>query len=246
MDPSASVNKLVVVLGLQAGMENMNTAQALGTIEYVLALLAGGAFVAGYVFCLGVPQRYGTRGLALALLILGSTNLFITLLMKMLPISGAMDLVIVPLLGPDITMNEAGTERLVPFHAFWSGSPYWEMLAAIIIQAAFYAEPILFCVFLRAVALSLKDDEVLEPRALTLLRLGFGQFFILLSFYLLSMAGTSEVMRLVLIVFYLLWHGFLLGFIIYFALSMLKARQRIAYLLGEEDEDEKPKASRKR
>jgi hypothetical protein len=240
LDPSQSMSKLVLILGLQAGMENIKLVQTLLTIEYVLALLGGGAFLAGYIFCLGVPPRYGTRGQALALLILGGTNLLITLLIKLLPMAGAMDFVIVPLLGPEITMNEVGIERLVPLHAFWSASPFWEMFVTIVVQAAFYAEPILFAVFLRSVGLSMKDDEWLEPKSIVLMRVGLGQFFILLCFNILSMDGTSEVLRLTLIVVYSLWHGFLLGFIIYFILIMVKARQRIAYLLdqGEDEEEE--------
>jgi len=238
VDPSRGINRLVIVLGLEGGIDNMGTAQTLLTIEYVLALLAGGAFVGGYVFCLGVPERYGTRGQALTLLILGGTNIFLTLLLKLLPVTDAMEFLIIPLVGPEVAMSEAGTERLAPIHAFWSGSPFWEMLAALIIQAAFYAEPILLAVFLRSVALSMKDDEWLEPKAMTLMRTGFGTFFILLTFYLLSMAGTSEVLRLTLLVFYLLWQGFFLGFIIYFIVIMVKARARVAYLLGAEDEEE--------
>jgi hypothetical protein len=238
MDPSASISKLILILGLTAGMENMGMAQTLLTIEYVLALIGGGAFVAGYVFCLAVPPRYGTRGQSMTLLVLGGLNILMTLLMKVLPMSGAMDFVMVPLLGSEMSMNEASIERMIPLHAFWSTSGFWEMFVAIVVQACFFAEPILFAVFLRSVGLSMKDDEWLEPRAIFLMRLGFGQFFILLSFLLLSMAGTSEVLRLVLIVFYLLWQGFLLGFIINFIITMIKARQRVAYLLGDEDEDE--------
>jgi hypothetical protein len=238
VDPSASTSKLVLILGLTAGMENMGMAKTLLIIEYVMALIGGGAFLVGYIFCLGVPPRYGTRGQALTLLILGSTNLLLTLLMKLLPVSGAMDFVIVPLLGSEITMNMASTERLIPMHAFWSTSGFWEMFVTIVVQAAFFAEPILFAVFLRSVGLSMKDDEWLEPHAVFLMRLGFGQVFILLSFYLLSMAGTTEVLRLVLVVCYLLWQGFFMGFIIMFIITMLKGRQRVAYLLkGDEDEE---------
>jgi DNA-directed RNA polymerase subunit RPC12/RpoP len=235
---SAGMSRLVIMLGLEAGLENMNLAQTLGIIEYVMALVGGGLFLTGYFFCLGVPPRYGTRGQAITLLILGGTNLLSTLLFKLLPMSGAMDFVMIPLLGPEVTINEASIERLIPLHAFWAASGFWEMFAAIIIQAAFFAEPILIAIFLRTVGLSMKDDEWLEPKAEVVMRLGFGQFFALLSFYMLSMVGTSAVLRLAVIVFYLLWQGFFLGFIIYFIVIMIKARQRVTYVLGLEEEEE--------
>jgi hypothetical protein len=85
--------------------------------------------------------------------------------------------------------------------------------------------------------MAMKDDEWLEPRALMLLRVGFGQLFILLAYYLLSITGTSAVLRGVLFVAYFLWRFFLLGFLIWYAVIAFKAKARVEYLLTADEGD---------
>ena len=235
---SGPLERVTLAIGLMAGLDHLSLGKTLFLIEQILNLAAAGLFLAAFCICLAVPARYGTRGNAVALVCLGTINLLFDLILKLLPAAGAMAYTMVPLLVPEIVMSEADIERSVPLHAFWCGSPFWEVFGAIVIQSAYFFEPILFCIFLRAVAISLKDDEWLEPQALGLIRLGFGQLFILLSFYLLSITGTSEVLHLVLLLAYVLWRGFLLGFIVNFASTVWKTRARIAYLLGTEEEED--------
>jgi DNA-directed RNA polymerase subunit RPC12/RpoP len=227
------------LIGLLAGPGNIGVGRALLIIEYVVYLLAGVAFLAGYFICLAVPDRNGTRGQAFGLVGVGVLNLLIGVLFKLLPAAGVMSYVMVPFFAPEIVFSEINIERVQPLHVFWSSAPAWEVFAAILFQVSFFAEPVLLSVFMRAVGLALRDDEVLEPRSLGVIRLGLGQFFILFSFYMISINGTSTVVRTVLIVIYLLWRGFLLGYLIRFLIYLINARKRIEYLLepAEDTED---------
>jgi hypothetical protein len=206
-------------------------------VEQVVGILSGAAFLAAFCVCLGVPDNFGTRGQATALIILSSVNLLLGIVFRLLPALGAIPYVMIPLLAPEAAMNEADIDRVLPIQAFWCGAPFWETFAAVIIVMLYFLEPLLFCVFMRATALALQDDESLEPRAFMLMRVGFGQLFILLAYYLLSLTGTSAVLRSVLFVNYALWRGFLLGFLIWYAIITFKARARVEYLLTADEEE---------
>jgi hypothetical protein len=91
---------------------------------------------------------------------------------------------------------------------------------------------------MRATSMAVKDDEWLEPRAVMLMRIGLGQLFILLCYCLLSLTGSSAVLRGVLFVAYILWRSFLLGFLIWYAVIAFKAKDRLEYLLTADEEDE--------
>ncbi|MBM4068244.1 MAG: hypothetical protein FJ271_04785 [Planctomycetes bacterium] len=224
------------VIGLICNLSNLDAGKALYITEQALFLASGGCFLAAYCICLGVPNVFGTRGQTITLLIFSIINLLVTLLLKLLPAAGAMGYVMVPLVAPEICFSVASLERTLPLHVFWSAAPFWEFFGAIIFQAVFYGEPILFCVFLRSTALALKDDQWLEPRAQSLLRMGFGQFFMLLSFYMLSITGTTDVVGWTLLIVYLVWRSFLIGYIINYALVLYGSLARIKYLI-DEDED---------
>jgi DNA-directed RNA polymerase subunit RPC12/RpoP len=237
---SGQLDRVALAAGLLSGVDHMDLGKTLFMVEQILNLVAAGIFLAAYCICLAVPPRYGTRGQSIALVCLGIANLLFDLLLKLLPAVGAIGYTMVPFLVPEIVMSEADIERTVPLHAFWCGSPFWEVFAAVLLQFLYFFEPILFCIFLRSVGLSLKDDEFLEPQSLAVIRLGFGQMFILIAFYMLSITGTSEVLHVVLLVAYAIWRGFFLGFIVNLASISFKARARIAYILdtGEEDEED--------
>lgn len=224
------------VIGLMCNLSNLDSGKALYITEQALFLVSGGCFLAAYCICLGVPNVFGTRGQTITLIVMGVINLLVTLLLRLLPAAGAMGYVMVPLVAPEIAFSVASLERSLPLHVFWSGSPFWEFFAAIMFQAIFFGEPILFCVFLRSTALALKDDQWLEPRAQSLMRIGFGQYFMLLTYYMLSITGTTDVVGWTLLIVYLVWRCFLIGYIINYALVLFGSRARIIYLI-EEDED---------
>jgi hypothetical protein len=232
------INMPRLTVTLLAGVERTDLGNVLFIVEQVVSVLSGAAFLAAFCVCLGVPNTFGTRGQAVALVVLSGVNLLLAVVLRLLPALGAIGYVMMPLLGPETAMNEANVDRVLPIHAFWCGSPFWENLAAILVWALYFAEPIFFCVFMRATALALKDDEWLDPMAFMLLRLGLGQFFIFLCYFLLSLTGTSAVLRGVLFVSYFLWRGFLLGFLIWYAIIAFKAKARVEYLLTADEEEE--------
>jgi len=232
------VQTSALTVSLLGGVANADLANVLFIIEQVVVVLSGAAFLGAFCVCLGVPNRFGTKPQAIALVFLSAVNLLLNVVFRLLPALGAIPYVMIPLLAPEAAMNEANIDRVLPIHAFWCGAPFWEHFAAIIILMLFFAEPIMFCIFMRAAALSMKDDEWLEPRAMLLLRLGFGQFFIVLAYALLSLTGSSGVLCIVLYVTYLLWRGFLLGFLIWYAIITFKAKARVEYLLTADEEEE--------
>jgi len=232
---SGEVRVAAVATGLLTGGSGIG--KILEIIEQVATLGYQAAFLCAFLVCLGVPNVFGTRGQALGMVILCCLSLLVDLLLKVLPVVGVMPYTITALLAPEAALNEANIDRALPIHVFWCAWPFWETLAAILLQVLSLSVPIGFCVFLRAASMALKDDEWLEPRAFMLLRLGFGQFFIFLVFYMLSISGTSLVLRTALLAIYVVWRGFLLGFIISLAKVALQGNARVQYLLTP-DEDE--------
>jgi hypothetical protein len=241
----AKLSMPAFILGLMSGTASIGAGRAMYIAAEILALGGGGAALAAYCVALASPERNGLRGQAITLLALGGTNILLGLFLRLLPAAGAIPYVMVPLVAPEIAMNEANIERSLPLHLFWCNLPYLEAFFALVIHLAALAEPILCCVFIRSIGLAVKDDEVLEPRAHAILLIGFGQAFIFLAYFMMSITGTSEVLRLVLIVAYILWRCFFLLFLIHFALLCWTGRERLAYLIegaeaeaGDEEEDE--------
>jgi hypothetical protein len=165
---------------------------------------------------------------------LAGINLIVQAVFKLLPVAGAMEYTLVPLVAPEITMTRANIERLQPLHVFWSDIPLLEMIAALVIQVLYFLEPVLFCLYLRAVAYSIREDR-LEGRANGLILMALGTLFGLVSFYLMSVTGTSEVLVLVLCGLYVLWVGFLLGQLGWYVVVLHWTRTVIANKLAEEE-----------
>jgi len=228
------LDKTSFVIGILAGSENLEAGLWLMRIGQVFIFLQGLIALAGYAICLAVPPRFGTHALAIAALSLAGLNLVLQLVFKLLPLAGAMDYTMIPLVAPEITMTVANIERLLPLHVSWSDSPFWEMFVALLIQMLYFAEPVLFCLFLRAAALSIKDEK-LQALANGLIVLALGTAFAILAYYLLSVTGTSEVMGWVMRSVYALWVGFFLGQLIWYAVILHRGRQTIAAKLAEEE-----------
>jgi hypothetical protein len=222
------------VIGLSVGKDTLEAGQWLVRIAQIFVLLQGLLAIAGYALCLVIPPRFGARGLAITALALAGINLILQAVFKLLPLSGAMNYTMVPLVAPEITMTAANIERLQPLHVFWSDAPIWEMIAALVIQILFYAEPIVFCLFLRAASLALREHR-LETRANGLILLGLGTAFGLVSFYLMSVTGSSEVLGWVLRAMYGLWAAFLMGQLAWYVVVLQWTRTLIANKLAEEE-----------
>jgi len=221
-------------IGLVVGTDSLDAGLWLMRIGQIFILLQGLIAIAGYVICLAVPPRYGTKGLLIACLSLGGLNLLLQLVFKLLPLTGAMDYTMVPLVAPEIAMTYANVERLLPLHVSWSDAPFWEIFVALLVQMLFFAEPVVFCLFLRAMALSIRDEK-LQAMANAMIVLALGTAFALLAYYLLSITGTTEVVGWVLRAVYTLWASFFLGQLIWYALLLRRSREIISAKLAEEE-----------
>jgi len=218
-------------------------AMAYGSLEFGRSFLIIGslaslgqiaAFMLAYFICLGVPNVNGTRAIALAMVGLGFVNLLLVFLLKLLPATGAFGYIMLPFVLPELAMTASNVERTQPLHIFWSPSPFWEMLASMIFNVCLQGEIILFCIFLRASAVAIKE-EYLEERALGLVQLGFGVMFIYFAFEAVSVTGTSNVLLGLLRIIHGLYLGFAIGYVIYLAQVLLIARQKIETLLEPEE-----------
>lgn len=236
-----NLKRVQFAIALLMGPRNKGLGQALFITMQVLSILQHSLWLTAYFLCLTAPNVVGTRGQVIALICLGSLNLFVTIVLKLLPTVGAMTFAQLPLIVPELPMSWANTDRTLPLHAFWSWSPFWAYLVSLLLTFALYAEAVLFIIYLWSVSHAI-TDEVLPEKSLGLMQLGIGQAFMLLAYHLMTIAGTSEVLLTVLWIANALWRGFLLGFIIYFAVILLQARTRVAGILEEGEVDEEDEA----
>jgi hypothetical protein len=234
MGEELELDKTSFVIALLAGTASLDTGLTLLLIAQIFILLQGLTAIAGYAVCLSVPPRFGTYGMALTALCLAGVNLILQLVFKLLPVTGSMDYIMIPLVTPEIAMTVANVERLLPLPVYWSEAPFWEFFAALLIQVLYYAEPVIFCLFLRSAALSIRD-ETMQARANALILMALGTAFALVAYYLLSATGTSEVVGWVLRAVYLLWTAFLLGQLLWYTRVLYQSRETIAAKLAEEE-----------
>jgi hypothetical protein len=233
------LKRVQFAIALLMGPGNRTLGQALFITAQSLTLVQQGLWLTAYFLCLTAPNMFGSRGQVIALICLGSINLIVTIVLKLLPTVGAMTFAQLPLIVPELPLSWSNVDRTLPLHAFWSWSPFWSYFVSLLLTYAFHAEAILFVIYLWTVSQAI-TDEVLPEKTLGLMQLGFGQAFMLLAFHMMTIAGTSEVLIIVLWIVNGLWRGFLLGFIIYFAVILQQARTRVVAILeeGEADEDE--------
>ena len=141
----------------------------------------------------------------------------------------------------DPTDARAMTPSWVPFE--WAHP----ILLAILLNLTTFGELALFCIFLRSVALNLKDEKLQEPVE-PLVRLALSIVFILVCFHLLVNTGTTEVLINILWVVYLFASSFYVWFLIWYMMTLFFARARIAkqiriyggdeLAVGEDDDEE--------
>jgi hypothetical protein len=189
----------------------------------LLQLLAAGV---GFFLCLSVPPRFGTRQLAIAALGLTGLNLLVTFFFMFVPSLEIISFMMPQLTVPEVCMITANSERMSPIHVTWAAAPFLEGFLSILFTLTILAEPIVFCIFLRSSARSLKDVEM-EKTASGLVRLGLGVCFIQVAYFLLSNSGTSEVVIIGLKFSYYLGLGFYIGFLVKYVRFLFDARRRI-------------------
>jgi hypothetical protein len=208
----------------------------------------------GYVICLQVPDRYGTRFQVLVLLALAGANAFFGLIFKLLPLLGLWEWTILPLVAPEVAMVTMNQERLESLLNFWSPVPALDIPIAVVVTFLFYLEPVMIAVFIRGCALSMKVNE-LEQTSHSLIQMGLGVAFINLSWLLCANCGTSVVLLGVLRVLYLLGIGFFTGQLCWTIVVLLGMPAVVEDLLGddaakldeeEEEEEEEPRAKKRK
>ncbi len=239
----AELNEAGFLVGVVTGDEGVNAGLWMMRISGILAVLGWLVLLAGYGVCLAVPPRFGTRSLVMALLGLGGLNLLLTLVFRLLPLVGAMDYALIPVTVPEVAMSNANLDRTVPLNVLWSSVPMLEFIGALFVLLAYFLEPILLATFLRAVALSMRN-EVLEPRARSMMTLGLGVAFSQLAYLMIGVTGTSDVLLWVIRAVYALGMGFFAGMMAWYALVCTQVPKMIEKELGDEDETE-PKARAK-
>lgn len=199
-----SMDTPAFMFGLVTGI----TYEGIGKIFYVLATILSLfqiiVLVAGYAICLSVPDRFGTKGQIGALLAFGAINFFLILFFKLLPALGMMNYIMVPFALPEVSLVDANIDRDPPIWVIWSASPFWEMLVTVLFICFYYLEPVLIGVFVWSIGLSLREEPIVN-KGQGLVGLSLGITFTLMSYQLLSMAGTSSVVLTVLRLVYVGW-----------------------------------------
>ena len=242
-------DKLNMLIGMISGSGFLRFARGTMIVCFVLMIVQSLLWFVGYGFCFAVPNRYGTSTAISFTTATGVINFLNTIFLRLLPTVGAYNLILIPLLVPEISMTEFNTERSLPINVLWSPMPFWENFATVVVEFLMYLEPVLMAEFLWCVGMSLRDRRI-EERARALVQLGLGQFFILVAYHMMAVCGTSAVLVIVLKVLYVLWYCFSLLFIAWLAGLLLKTREVLTQKIAfggsgesggrgkDEDEDE--------
>jgi DNA-directed RNA polymerase subunit RPC12/RpoP len=220
-------------LSLLSGSDFFGTARGLMIVAQILALVQAALWMTGYGLCLSVEDRMGARGQLVFLFCLSGVNVLLNIFLWLLPIVGAIRYVMVPYFAPEIAMHEINTERVVPVHVQWSALPTLEILISIIVSTLNLLEPIMIGVFIWTMAQQLRDDPV-EKKAMGLMKMGFGVLFMMLTYHMYAVAGTSSVLIKLLRAIYLIWFGFQVGLIVRLATTCAAARDLLKFYLNPE------------
>jgi hypothetical protein len=217
------IDELSIYLEMISGRDWLGFARFALTLSTVLYFLQAVLWAAGYGFCVPVPRRFGMFGQVIGMLVLAVLNILLILFFKLLPVLGAHGYILIPYVVPEICLTSYNVERTVPIHILWSGEPFWENLLTLIIRGIQYLEPTIGCIFIWSTGVAIKSPEI-EKGGRRLTYMSFGVLFTLLCFHVLSLAGGSGVLVIVLRIVYALWFGGLLLFILNYAMLLLKTR----------------------
>lgn len=151
------------------------------------------------------PRDMGGRGQLISIFSLLGFNFLMAFFFVFLPFVGAYSYCIMPWSGVEMAMAEFNMERSLPLQIFWSFSPFWETLLTFVLMTTLFAEPIMIAYFTWTVAATLKEEPLAES-ALGAVRMGCAVLFLLLTFHLFALAGTSPVLVKVLRILYTVWY----------------------------------------
>jgi phage FluMu protein Com len=217
------IGQLNLLLGIVAGRAFIGFARVCLIINAVLYFLQAILWFVGYFICLSVPNRYGAKGTIITQMCLGGFNFFVVLFLKLLPLLGAYQYYLVPMVIPEVALAQYNMERVLPFHVLWSGAPFWETVLNLFLQFFFYLQPALGASFCWSIALAIKDPK-LEEAGGAVTQFAFGLYFVLMAFHMISICGTTPMCLMFERVLYVLWYCFLMMFIVRYALLTNFAR----------------------
>ncbi len=215
---------LRIYLGMIAGRGLLNYAHGSLVLSTVLSLIQMLLMGLGQMICLAVPNRFGTFGQVVSMLILTVINFLVLLVLVFLPAVGVINYVMISLVTPEIAMTEYNMERMVPINVLWSGAPFWENFLTFVFSCFRYFHLALVCIFIWSCGLSVKEKSVSQGgHGLT--QLCLGTLFTLIAFQLISLCGASPVLVQVLRVIYTVWFGFLVLFLLRACLLIMHTRK---------------------
>jgi hypothetical protein len=231
----ADVDTMQLALTLVGGRKAYSANKVLWIISHLLVLFQGIVMVVACVFCLSTAERYGAKGLVISALVLAGVNLVVALIFRFLPVVGAMKFMLLPLFGGEMGMSASNVDRSLPLHLFWTDNQYIQVLLTIFVLVLGLGELVLFPLFLRAIALQMKAED-LENSCLSLVQLSLAQVFIQVSYQVMAMTGTTDVLRIVLMFLYYLGLSFFIWQLVWYIIILFRARQVIQDALDKEYE----------
>jgi uncharacterized Zn finger protein (UPF0148 family) len=239
------VDELNIYLGMIAGRQFLGFAKTCLVISTLLYFFQAFLWGIGYALSIKVPPRYGAFGQVLVCIILAVLNFLFMFFFKLLPVMGIIGWFMIPFVVPEIAMTEYNDNRTIPIAVMWTG-PGWPAFLVnilnLLVKFCFYLQPTFGCIFLWSVGRHLKDERI-EQQAKGLTQMSLGTFFIMFLFHMVSLCGASGVLVLILRMLYTLWVGFLLLFLISYAVMLWKVRGVLWRKLHPENvlqEDKKP------
>ena len=202
------------IMAMLGGSDNVGLTFGIMIFMQILGWAQTGVWMAGYSIAWpSAPVDEGGKGQLIACYSLGGFNFLMNFFLVFLPMVGAYSYLMVPLWGTEMAMAEFNMERSVGLHLFWSFSPFVEEIFTILVLCCRYMEPLMICYFIWTVGYAIKD-EPLEKMAIGSLRMGFAILFLLVTFHVFAMTGSSPVLVKVLRILYLLWYFFIVGWVI--------------------------------
>ena len=220
------LDKVTFYIGLLGGRHHLETMRMLLVISYVCFMIQLLVTGVGYGLCLFAPNRFVTRPMVCVALGLAVINLVLMIIFRLVPVCGGMDYVLIQLVAPELCMQSSNIARVDPVQVTWSTEPFTECFIALILHVLRLAEPIVFCVFLRGIALQLKEDWLIA-KTHGLIRLGLGLMFAYICYLLLTNTGTSQVLINLLRLVYFAFLGFFIWYLNWYLRVLFSTNPRI-------------------
>jgi hypothetical protein len=246
---AAGFDLATFAVGIVAGDSWTSLMLTVARLAQVLALLAYGPLLAGYVICLAVPDRFGTRLQLKVIFSLALVNIISLIVFKLLPLFGVLRYTLLPFVMPEVAMLEMNAERSESLIGIWLKAPTIEVYLATLLTLLHYLEPALIATFIHSIGMAVKSEE-LEGNGLKAMKLSFSQLFIQATWLMASVCGTSVVLLWTLRFIYTVAVGFFAYQLIFTITTLLSIGAIVEEQLGDEaaqprgaegeDEDEEP------